>query len=323
MKVSFFGTRGSVPVAGPNFVRYGGNTTCLRIESDCLPEHNWLVIDAGSGFVPLSFQGLQAGIEKLTVLQTHHHHDHTQGALLSPLVFHKGIRISWYGPHENGMGPQQMFETVMRPPMFPVDFDEVASHFSCKGIVNPTSKAFVIHPEGGLKLLTVDELERFEATEPPQVPIGRGKYPIRGSLIIRMYKSHHPERTISYRFEERPTEKVFVFLTDHENQDGLPQALQRHLNRANLLVMDSQYTREKYNKQTAGFGHGTPDYCAHVAFQTGALQLGLTHHDPASSDEVVDQILEHARQHANTLAREHNVLPCYVFACADYMEVEV
>ena len=31
MKVKFYGVRGSIPVCGPDFQRYGGNTTCLRI----------------------------------------------------------------------------------------------------------------------------------------------------------------------------------------------------------------------------------------------------------------------------------------------------
>lgn len=318
MEVTFFGTRGSSPVAGPEYIGFGGNTTCLQIESGCLPQNCGLVIDAGTGFLPMSSVLLKRGIMALTVLSTHYHHDHTQGALLSALTFSKGVRIAWYGPEEDGIGPAQMLAHVMKPPYFPVDFAEVASHFACKGISHPSCKVIAIHPEGGLKLFSVDELERLEQREAPQVTMGGSRYPIGECLIIRMLKTNHPERTISYRFEERPTSKVFVFLTDHENLDGMPRSLEGHLRGADLLVMDAQYGRAKYDTATAGFGHGTPDYCARVAHQVGVARLGLTHHDPLSSDEEIGNILKEAGQ---AIAMSGSKLE--VFACADYLRVVV
>ncbi|MCX6811442.1 MAG: MBL fold metallo-hydrolase [Candidatus Berkelbacteria bacterium] len=230
-----------------------------------MPKDHWLVVDAGTGFIPLSDEALKAGVKGLTVLSTHYHPDHTQGALMSSLVHRKVVQLYWYGPQENGTGPLQMLQTEMKPPRFPVAFAEVASHFTCKGIEHPSGKVIVIHPEGGLRLLTVEELERIEAAAIPQVAMGKARYPLGSCLVIRMLRSNHPERTISYRFEERPTGRVFAFLTDHENQDGIPRMLRAHLSGADLLVMDCQYTREAYDDATAGFGHGTPDFCARVS----------------------------------------------------------
>jgi hypothetical protein len=31
MEVTFWGTRGSIPVSGPKYVEFGGNTPCLQI----------------------------------------------------------------------------------------------------------------------------------------------------------------------------------------------------------------------------------------------------------------------------------------------------
>ncbi|GBE16765.1 hypothetical protein BMS3Abin15_00588 [bacterium BMS3Abin15] len=78
MKVKLYGTRGSVPVANSKSVQFGGNTTCVRVMSDCIPESMALIIDAGTGFVPLSNDILQeGGIEETLILFTHYHHDHT------------------------------------------------------------------------------------------------------------------------------------------------------------------------------------------------------------------------------------------------------
>ena len=45
MKVTFWGTRGSLPASGPETQYYGGNTPCIGITSG---EH-LVVLDAGSG----------------------------------------------------------------------------------------------------------------------------------------------------------------------------------------------------------------------------------------------------------------------------------
>jgi len=318
MIVTFYGTRGSVPVSSPDRIRFGGNTTCLRVHSECLPANQWLAVDAGTGIVPLGLEALRAKVGRVTVLFTHYHHDHTQGLLLSPITFVKSIDVECYGPLEHGIGPIQMLKDLMRPPFFPVAYEEQASHFHGKGLDHPSSYVFVIHPEGGVQLCTVDELERAELKNPPMIAMRRStKFRLAECLIIRMLKTNHPESTISYRFEERPTGNVFVFLTDHENLDGMPQQLQRHLQGADLLVMDSQYPRQRYDERTAGFGHGTPDYCVRVAQQVQARVLGLTHHDPSSTDENVEAIL------AEAAAALQGQNPLTIFACQDYQSYTV
>jgi ribonuclease BN (tRNA processing enzyme) len=176
----------------------------------------------------------------------------------------------------------------------------------------------VIHAEGGQNLLTVESLERLTAEGAPVSFPNGTHFKLTECLVITMNRSHHPERTISYRFEERPSGQTFASLTDHENQDGIPTRLTTHLQKADLLVMDTQYTRKKYEEMTAGWGHATPDYSARVAKRVGAKALGLTHHDPASSDAQVDEIVETAR---TTLADDGITIP--VFGCQDYMAVDI
>ena len=53
MDVYFYGVRGSIPVPGPNTVRYGGNTICIQVR---LSDGTLLFMDAGTGL-------RQAGID--------------------------------------------------------------------------------------------------------------------------------------------------------------------------------------------------------------------------------------------------------------------
>lgn len=295
MEIKYYGTRGSIPISNRRSVEVGGNTTCVQVKSNCLPEGMILVVDAGSGFVPLGYDALRENVRNVQILFTHYHHDHTQGIPLAPLTFIKRIPISCWGPVDSGKGPREILEHLMQIPFFPVDFASVASHFTFHKVEHPNTKVIIVHPEGGIKQLPVDQFENFESSA-KLLPIRDGKYHKSECLIIKLLRSNHPERTISYRFEEGPTGKAFVLLTDHENQDGIPNDLKAHLKGADLLTMDSQYKRDKYMNQTAGFGHGTADYCAKVALTVGAKRLGLTHHDPSSTDEDVEQILLEAQK---------------------------
>ncbi len=319
MQVKIYGTRGSTPVSGPNTVRYGGNTTCLRIKSDCLPEGNALVVDMGSGYVPLSLDLLKEKILKVNVLMTHYHHDHTQGVLLAPHTFVPAACTTLYGPKEHGDGPQEVMERIMVAPLFPVDFPKVRARFQFHNLEHIGTQVVLIHPQGGVKIMLVDRFDRM-IKEKKQVAFdGRGRFSIQECLIIKMYKTAHPEYTVSYRFEEMPTGRVFVFLTDHEAMSALPGALRTHIQGAHLLIQDGQYSTVRYKTQTAGFGHGTPEYCVETAHACGVPVLGLTHHDPLATDTEVEERLAEAKARALEL----NASALEIFACRDYQEVEV
>lgn len=314
MRVKFYGTRGSIAVAGAHSQKYGGNTTCVQISSACLPPDTWLAVDAGTGIVPLSWDFGRLGGKALYLLLTHFHHDHTMGLTLTHFPYVKSIPVDIFGPYEHGIGPAQVYQTLMQPPYFPVHFKEVSSHIHCHNVQFPNSTVLVIHPRGGIQALTTDAYERSLAGKRQVTFTGGNKFDVGECMVVWMYRSNHPEQTISYRFEENPTGAVFAFVTDHENESGIPLRFREHLQGADLLVMDCQYTREKYDRQTAGYGHGTPDYVAGVARQVGAKRLGITHHDPPADDEQIERLVQTA---ADLLTDTE------VFGCRDYMEIDL
>ena len=79
------GCRGSMAVSGPQYERFGGNTTCYHAEVE--PGHH-LLIDAGTGLRQL--QHAVAGRtepQRFTIFLSHYHWDHIQGLPLFPPLY--------------------------------------------------------------------------------------------------------------------------------------------------------------------------------------------------------------------------------------------
>ena len=53
MIIRFWGTRGSIPVSGKEFVKYGGDTTCVEIRTK---NDEIIIVDAGTGIRKLGKQ---------------------------------------------------------------------------------------------------------------------------------------------------------------------------------------------------------------------------------------------------------------------------
>lgn len=73
-KVTILGTRGSVPVSGPEFVKYGGATTCVVVTLG----GQSVVLDAGTGILKLP-RAVSPETECLPLIITHSHVDHMLG----------------------------------------------------------------------------------------------------------------------------------------------------------------------------------------------------------------------------------------------------
>ncbi|MEC9050840.1 MAG: MBL fold metallo-hydrolase, partial [Actinomycetota bacterium] len=76
MRVTFCGVRGSTPAAGPDFVRYGGHTSCVAVAPD--GGRPSLLLDGGTGLMRVT-EMLGATPFDGTLLLGHLHWDHTHG----------------------------------------------------------------------------------------------------------------------------------------------------------------------------------------------------------------------------------------------------
>ena len=76
MKITCWGARGSIPISGPEFVRYGGDTPCMEIRTS---DGEIILVDAGSGIRRAGIRLLAEHQTRLHLLFTHAHWDHLIG----------------------------------------------------------------------------------------------------------------------------------------------------------------------------------------------------------------------------------------------------
>jgi ribonuclease BN (tRNA processing enzyme) len=319
MKVTTYGTRGST-AGQPRGSFNGMHTTSLRIHSDRIPADWALVVDTGTGFVDLSKDLLKEGKKKVCIVFTHYHHDHTIGLCLAPHTF-MAEELLVYGPKEHKVGPREVLAGLMTAPVFPVEFAKLQHRFTFKPLEKIGTQVLVIHPEAGFHLLPIHVYNRGLSNGRTFDARTGGKIKIDECLTVFMYKTDHPEYTVSFGFVEGPTKRKLVFLTDHEAMSAHPFELLNHVKGAHVLIQDAQYSTIQYENGKAGFGHGTPEYCANLAIAAEVERLYLTHHDPDATDEDIGARVNEAVQYANE--RGKAAFAEQIAAASDYKTYDV
>jgi len=127
MKVTLWGTRGSLASPGPDTVRYGGNTSCVSVTGS---EGSLLVLDAGTGIRLLGLQ-LPPDLTCVHILLTHLHMDHVQGLPFFMPLRRAGVEVHIWGPASTTLNLEARLKRYLSPPLFPVRVRDLLSvlHF--------------------------------------------------------------------------------------------------------------------------------------------------------------------------------------------------
>jgi len=76
MYIKCWGARGSIPVSGKNYLKYGGDTTCMEIRTK---SDDIIIVDAGTGLRRLGNQLITEVLYEYSFIFTHAHWDHLMG----------------------------------------------------------------------------------------------------------------------------------------------------------------------------------------------------------------------------------------------------
>lgn len=253
MIIRCWGARGSIPVSGAKYIKYGGDTTCLEIRTK---SDDIIIIDAGTGMRRCGNQLLKEGRYQYNFLLTHGHWDHLMGfPFFKPLFLEHPEIIMHRGPfHKKFM--ESMFSKVMAPPNFPVRYSDL--------------KAKIVYTEG--------HPEKFEIGSITVIPI-QISHPNTG----KGYKFIEDGKTFVFLTDN---ELGFV------HPGGLPKKdYVAFCEGADLLLHDAEYTQKEY-KLLIEWGHSSYTDVLDVAFKAGVKQLGLFHHNQERTDVEVDEIVE-------------------------------
>jgi phosphoribosyl 1,2-cyclic phosphodiesterase len=260
MDVKLWGTRGSIPTPGPATVRYGGNTSCVQVT---LSDGTLLVLDAGSGIRNLTLDPDGDDPRRLHILLTHLHIDHIQGLLFFSPLFDARMEVTIWGPAAPGGSLQDRIARYLSAPLTPVEVRELPCELDFKDC--PASEWQI------------------------------------GTATIRAGAVSHRGPTLGFRIEEAGAS--FCYLPDHEPAlagpldtldtawlSGYELALD-----ADLLLHDCQYTDAEYPSHF-GWGHSSLSDALSFARRTNARHTLLAHHDPRHSDDMLDGLLDEARE---------------------------
>ncbi len=252
MHIRCWGSRGSLPVSGKQFNRYGGDTTCLEIRSK---KGDIIVVDAGTGIRPLGTKLARAKVKKFDMLFTHAHLDHIMGFPFFNPLYRKGTHITVHGCSFQFPSYREMLNGVMCAPYFPVELDSVSAHLHFE---NRRAEAFTIgslkirpiflsHPNGGLGF-------RFEE--------GNASFVF---LTDNELAYHHPGgRTFEHYAE--------------------------FSRGADLLIHDAEFSSGDYPANRS-FGHSLFSDAVKLGVRAGARSLGMFHLNRERTDDQVDAMV--------------------------------
>ena len=318
MRVRFWGTRGSIPVAltsadirdkvaealfraeGRRFESvgeahdfavkhldfslthtFGGHSPCVEIETGT---QEYLICDMGSGARPFGAHVLARQSGKpatVNVFMSHVHWDHIMGFPFFGPAYVPGTHIRIHGCHE---AIEQALRLQQAPPCFPVEFSQLAADIE-----------FVKLTPG-----RAQEISGVRVTPTPQM---------------------HSGESYGYRFEVGG--KVVVYTTDSEHKlenRAQTERFVRFFHGADLVVFDAMYSLADAISVKADWGHSSNIIGVELCQMARVRHLVLFHHEPAYDDATIEGVLRETRRFEE-LTRGTQALQ--ISAAYDGLEIDV
>jgi phosphoribosyl 1,2-cyclic phosphodiesterase len=318
VRVRFWGTRGSIPVATtPEAIRrklvraltqargrdldtpeqieafvdteldvaarhtYGGNSSCVQLDAG---DDEYVLCDLGSGARVFGNHVLAArrGVPgTYHVFMSHTHWDHIMGFPFFMPAYIPGNTVTIYGCHA---WLEEAFRRQHGAPSFPVEFAQLGAAV------------------------------RFVRLEPGPA------YDLAGFRVTAK-RQHHTGDSYGYRFERDGRTVVYSTDSEHKLDDpGQVQAFADFFRAADLVIFDAQYSLAEANSIKEDWGHSSNVVGVELCQLARARHLCMFHHEPTYDDERIATMLAETRRFEEITRGEHTV---QVSAAWDGMEIDL
>lgn len=256
MIIKFWGVRGSIPSPGAEFVRYGGNTSCVSVQ---LNSDDMYIFDAGTGLKKLGGE-LYGNDSNIYIIHTHNHWDHIQGFPFFTPLYEKGRKIHVFKITSEQRRMCALVEQ-MDGAHFPVHANDLVSDYIC-----PDELPADFLRRNGL------DIESIHTNHPG------GGYG---------YRINHDHHSIVYLTDNELNPPGEITTQLDEFVDFCKDA--------DILIHDAQYIDEDMPHKR-GWGHSLVRESCDLAMAANVKQLVLFHHDPDRTDDEIDALEEFAQQ---------------------------
>jgi phosphoribosyl 1,2-cyclic phosphodiesterase len=257
MFVKIWGARGSIPVSGQEYIKYGGDTTCIEIRSK---NGRVIIIDAGTGIRRLGKDLLVQGLYDYDLIFTHAHWDHIMGFPFFRPLYSDRTSLRVHGCPFTEEFVRTMLTKIMSPPNFPVTYGDLLAH--------------IAYSDGCPEKFQIDSVTvmPIDISHP-----GGGKG----------YKFIEEGRSFVFLTDHE---------LGYTHPGGLPrESYLQFCAGADLLVLDAEFTGEEYGRHRS-WGHSSYLDTLNLAMEAGAKQLALFHINQDRTDRAMDKIVEHCRR---------------------------
>jgi phosphoribosyl 1,2-cyclic phosphodiesterase len=204
--VRFWGVRGSLPVAGPQYQEFGGNTPCVEVRCG----ERLFIIDAGTGIVQLGAELAASGPPpEIDILLSHLHLDHVVGLpfFRPALMADRVIRL--HLGNLRGGTAEEAFERLFSPPLFPITLSQLPGAVEHHG---------------------------FKAGEDLRFPDG---------VVAKTMPLNHPGGATGFRFDHRGRAVCYISDIEHVDP-WPPADLADFIRGADLVIYDGMFSETEY-----------------------------------------------------------------------------
>jgi phosphoribosyl 1,2-cyclic phosphodiesterase len=260
---TLWGCRGTLPAVGSEFVRYGGQTSCVEVRNvNALAatydpsETSGIICDAGTGIIHLGDAALARGQKIFHILLSHMHYDHIMGLTRFAPLFCSDTQVHFYGLAKEGHSLRELISKFFSSPFFPIEMKNL-----------PSFAYLHFHELNGLGGVIVNDSK------------------------VQIQELNHPQQALGFRIFSPDGSSSVSYITDHEHGTRTDDALVSFVHQTDLFLFDTTYSQEVYEAKHVGWGHSSATKGALFAQNAQVAAYGLFHHDPDASDTFLEQVM--------------------------------
>jgi len=262
LKLTFWGTRGSIPSPGKGREYYGGNTTCVEL---ILKSGRQIIIDAGTGIRELGNNMLKNNmvVDNSYIIFTHFHWDHIQGLPFFVPAYIKGNIFTVMGVETDPDKLHEIIYNQMKTPYFPVGLETMKTQLRFERLFK----------------------QNFEIDD----------------VKISYTNTNHPQPTLAFRFEENGKTITFMTDCELNSQSSDAKGIDyfaEFSKNSDYLIVDAQFTENELPNRF-GWGHSSNMDALKLAILSKSKNLILFHHDPSHDDNFIDKMVKDVLSKAN------------------------